>query len=151
MSHPIARRILSYGITATLTGFLFTSTPSFFERFSGPLAADASEATPPNRGYSTSSSSTTTKAPVSAQSQLALAPAKTVHITIDALTNRHLISPYVYGGAYPQDAATITDSGLSVVRWGGNATSRYNWIAGTDNAAALYSLLTETSESSHAA
>jgi hypothetical protein len=65
-----------------------------------------------------------------------MAPAKTVNITIDALTNRHLIGPYVYGGAYPQDATTITDSGLSVVRWGGDATSRYNWLAGTDNAAA---------------
>jgi hypothetical protein len=61
---------------------------------------------------------------------------KTVHITIDALTNRHSISPFVYGGSYPQDAATIADSGLSVVRWGGNATSRYNWQAGTENSAA---------------
>jgi hypothetical protein len=60
----------------------------------------------------------------------------TVHITIDALTDRHSISPYVYGGAYPQDAPTITDSGLTVVRWGGNATSRYNWKAGTENSAA---------------
>jgi hypothetical protein len=64
----------------------------------------------------------------------AAAATKTVHITIDALTNRHVISPYVYGGAYPQDAPTITDSGLSVVRWGGDATSRYNWQAGTYNA-----------------
>ena len=60
---------------------------------------------------------------------------KTVHITVDALTNRHAISPFVYGGSYPQDAATITDSGMSVVRWGGNATSRYNWQAGTENSA----------------
>lgn len=34
-----------------------------------------------------------------------------VSVTLDALTNRHAISPYVYGGAYPQDAPTITDSG----------------------------------------
>jgi hypothetical protein len=51
------------------------------------------------------------------------------------LSNRHAISPYVYGGAYPQDASTITDSGLTVVRWGGNATSRYNWKLFTYNAA----------------
>ncbi len=63
------------------------------------------------------------------------APAKTVHITVDVLGNRHPISPYVYGGAYPKDAATIADSGITVVRWGGNATSRYNWKAGTYNAA----------------
>ncbi len=63
-------------------------------------------------------------------------PATTnINVTVDALSNRHAISPYVYGGAYPQDAATITDSGLTVVRWGGNATSRYNWKLFTYNAA----------------
>ncbi|HME34326.1 MAG TPA: glycoside hydrolase family 44 protein [Candidatus Sulfotelmatobacter sp.] len=54
--------------------------------------------------------------------------------TINVLANRHTISPYVYGGAFPQDAAHITDSGLTVVRWGGNAASTYNWQLGTDNA-----------------
>jgi hypothetical protein len=57
-----------------------------------------------------------------------------VHVTVDVLSDRHPISPYVYGGAYPKDAPTITDSGLSVVRWGGNATSTYNWQLQTDNA-----------------
>jgi hypothetical protein len=57
-----------------------------------------------------------------------------VHVTVDVLADRHPISPYVYGGAYPQNAATITDSGTSVVRWGGNATSTYNWQLHTDNA-----------------
>ena len=64
------------------------------------------------------------------------APATTnVDVTIDALTNRHSISTYVYGGAYPKDAPTISDGGLTVVRWGGNATSRYNWKTFTYNAA----------------
>ncbi len=63
-------------------------------------------------------------------------PATTnVTVSIDVLSNRHAISKYVYGGAYPKDAPTITDSGLSVVRWGGNATSRYNWQLKTYNAA----------------
>jgi len=57
-----------------------------------------------------------------------------VSVTVDVLTNRHAISPYVYGGAFPQDAPTITDSGLSVVRWGGNGASTYNWELGTTNA-----------------
>ncbi len=70
------------------------------------------------------------------QPQDTAAPATTnVSITLDALTNRHPISSYVYGGAYPQDASTITDSGMTVVRWGGNATSRYNWKTFTYNAA----------------
>jgi fibronectin type 3 domain-containing protein len=62
------------------------------------------------------------------------APPTSVQVTVDALSNRHPISPYVYGGAYPKDAPTITDSGLPVVRWGGNATSTYNWQLGTYNA-----------------
>jgi len=61
-----------------------------------------------------------------------------INVTVDALNNRHTISSYVYGGAYPQDAPTITDSGLTVVRWGGNATSRYNWKLFTYNAANDY-------------
>src|SRR5271155_4922632 len=62
-------------------------------------------------------------------------PAQSVNVTVDVLGDRHAISPYVYGGSYPQSAATITDSGLTVVRRGGDATSRYNWQLYTYNAA----------------
>ena len=58
-----------------------------------------------------------------------------VQVTVNTLANRHPISRYVYGGAYPQDAPHVTDSGMTVVRWGGNATSRYNWQTQTYNAA----------------
>lgn len=57
-----------------------------------------------------------------------------VTATINVLANRHTISPYIYGGAFPESAAKITDSGLPVVRWGGNATSTYNWQLHTYNA-----------------
>ena len=57
-----------------------------------------------------------------------------VTVTVNVLSNRHNISPYVYGGAYPKNAAAVTDSGLAVVRWGGNATSTYNWQLHTYNA-----------------
>ncbi len=60
-----------------------------------------------------------------------------VHVNVDALTNKHFLGS-VYGGAYPKNAATVTDSGLSVVRWGGNATSTYNWQAQTYNADSDY-------------
>src|SRR5579859_5803376 len=66
-------------------------------------------------------------------------PATTaVSVSIDTMVNRHSISPYIYGGAYPKDAPTVTDSGLSVMRWGGNATSQYNWVTQTSNSAADY-------------
>ena len=78
-------------------------------------------------------------APAQGDSSAALIPGTVnINVTIDALSNRHPISSYVYGGAYPQDAPTITDSGLTVVRWGGNATSRYNWKLFTYNAANDY-------------
>ena len=57
----------------------------------------------------------------------------TVNVTVNVLANRHAISPYVYGGNFPQNAAAITDSGLSLVRWGGNGASTYNWQLGTNN------------------
>jgi glycosyl hydrolase family 44 len=63
-----------------------------------------------------------------------VAPFTAVNVTVDVLANRHTISPYVYGGSYPASAAAVTDSGLSVVRWGGNATSTYNWQLFTYNA-----------------
>jgi Glycoside hydrolase family 44 len=65
-----------------------------------------------------------------------LASVKAVTVTIDVMGNRHPISPYVYGFAYPNSAADITDSGATEVRWGGDATSTYNWQLETYNAGA---------------
>jgi hypothetical protein len=62
------------------------------------------------------------------------APPTAVNVTINTLGNRHPISPYVYGGSFPECSQVITDSGLSVVRWGGNGSSEYNWKLGTTNA-----------------
>ena len=55
-------------------------------------------------------------------------------IRIDAAANRHPISSEVYGssffpgGKFPGANATLT-------RWGGNATTRYNWQANASNRA----------------
>jgi fibronectin type 3 domain-containing protein len=61
------------------------------------------------------------------------APATSVQVTIDVLSNRHPISPYVYGGNYPASNVYIADSGTTLVRWGGNASSTYNWQLYTYN------------------
>ncbi|HEY1463667.1 MAG TPA: glycoside hydrolase family 44 protein [Terriglobales bacterium] len=58
-----------------------------------------------------------------------------VNVTIDVMNNRHAISPFVYGGSFPKNAAAVTDSGMTAVRWGGNATSTYNWQLHTNNSA----------------
>ena len=71
----------------------------------------------------------------SEKSATPVVPVTGAQVTIDVLANRHMISPYIYGGAYPEDAPTVTDSGLSLVRWGGNATSQYNWKTQTSNSA----------------
>jgi glycosyl hydrolase family 44 len=81
-------------------------------------------------GSRLSTSSVATQAPVPARSS-----ATSVTVSVDVLADRHVISPYVYGGSYPKNASAITDSGLTVVRWGGNSTSRYNWQTQTYNAA----------------
>ncbi len=59
-----------------------------------------------------------------------------VHVTVDVLANRHAISPYVYGVNFPSNTAYVTDSGATFVRWGGNASTRYNWLNFNTNAAA---------------
>ena len=56
-----------------------------------------------------------------------------VNVNIDVLANRHAISPFIYGGNLG-DPSTISDSGTSLARWGGNATSNYNWQLHTYNA-----------------
>ena len=57
-----------------------------------------------------------------------------VTVSIDSLANRHSISPYVYGG----NVSAIGDSGTTLARWGGNASTTYNWKLKTYNADADY-------------
>jgi hypothetical protein len=55
-----------------------------------------------------------------------------VTINVNAAANRHPIDPRIYGAAFAGPAA-ITDLGLTLNRWGGNAMSRYNWAFSTAN------------------
>src|SRR5271168_1775036 len=121
---------IRYAIAATVLGLIVTSslqsTPNSNSNLVSSNLPSGSNAA---AGVASSASPAKVASP---------AATKTVHITINALTDRHAISPYIYGGSYPQDAATVTDSGLSVVRWGGDATSTYNWQLQTYNAANDY-------------
>lgn len=51
---------------------------------------------------------------------------------MDASQDRWAISPDVYGMSFA-DPALQTELGLTLSRWGGNATSRYNWTNNTTN------------------
>lgn len=57
-----------------------------------------------------------------------------VTIEVDGSSNRHPISPDIYGVAWATNAA-LTDLDVTINRWGGNAMSRYNWIFSTANRA----------------
>lgn len=53
-------------------------------------------------------------------------------LTVDASADRHAISADIYGMNYA-DPALAQELGLPVNRWGGNATSRYNWQVDSSN------------------
>lgn len=55
-------------------------------------------------------------------------------VRVDARAAGTPISPLIYGVAFA-DTATLQRLGASVDRWGGNTASRYNWVAGSWNAA----------------
>jgi hypothetical protein len=62
----------------------------------------------------------------------ALPPSAGPALSIDATANRHAISPYIYGMNFAaEDLAAELQ--LPVRRWGGNATTRYNWQTDTNN------------------
>ncbi len=56
-------------------------------------------------------------------------------LTVDALADRHAISPDIYGMNWAEPALAA-ELRLSLDRWGGNATTRYNWQTGLWNTAA---------------
>jgi hypothetical protein len=56
-----------------------------------------------------------------------------VHVGLDAASGLQPISPYIYGMAFAPNSAYIAGAGITVNRWGGNHSSRYNWEAGAAN------------------
>jgi len=59
-----------------------------------------------------------------------------VNVTVNVLTDRHFISPFVYGVNFPNNPAYVQDTGTTMVRWGGNAATPYNWKNFDTNASA---------------
>lgn len=58
-------------------------------------------------------------------------------LLVDTAANRHAINPYIYGmnlgDMEGKDAAEMAALGVTVRRWGGNATSRYNYQTDISN------------------
>jgi hypothetical protein len=55
-------------------------------------------------------------------------------IRVDAAVNRHPISSEIYGSSFATDGKS-PGLGGTLYRWGGNATTRYNWQANASNRA----------------
>ena len=53
-----------------------------------------------------------------------------VNVNVDATAAVHPISPYIYGVA-SAGATFLKQNNLTLERWGGNPTSRYNWRLGS--------------------
>ncbi len=58
-----------------------------------------------------------------------------VIVNVDALKNRHPISPMIYGMAFAS-AAQLSDLNVPLNRQGGNAATRYDWTRNSSNRAA---------------
>lgn len=54
-------------------------------------------------------------------------------LSVDVAANRHTISPDIYGVNAGVDAATAKEMGATVFRWGGDATTNYNWQVDSSN------------------
>jgi uncharacterized protein (TIGR03382 family) len=68
-------------------------------------------------------------------------------LAVDAAADRHPISDDIYGMNFA-DESLAQDVHLSVDRWGGNATSRYNWQVNVGNAGADYYFIVQNLSSS---
>lgn len=62
------------------------------------------------------------------------APPAPVTVSVDPALDRRAISRWIYGVNFA-DPAQIDANGYTVNRWGGNATSRYNYLLDTYNSA----------------
>jgi len=63
---------------------------------------------------------------------VALAQNPTATVVVDANANRHAIDPRVYGVAYGT-TTQLSDLNVPLNRYGGNNSSRYNWLLNADN------------------
>jgi hypothetical protein len=60
-------------------------------------------------------------------------------LTVDAGNETHAINPYIYGmDAYTLYPAAAKAANLTLDRWGGDATSRYNYLLDVTNSASDY-------------
>ena len=67
----------------------------------------------------------------------AVAAAAPIAVNVDSTANVHPFSPLIFGVAFG-DATRNAQIGYTVIRWGGNSTTRYNWQYDIHNTANDY-------------
>jgi hypothetical protein len=77
------------------------------------------------RSVPTTASATDSKLAPAEEARHAEAASAGPALTVDVAASRQPISPYVYGIDYNQNL--ISDIRPTIIRWGGDATSEYNW------------------------
>ncbi|HRJ42652.1 MAG TPA: glycoside hydrolase family 44 protein, partial [Caldilineaceae bacterium] len=112
---------------------LIGQTPATATATASPTTANTAT---PTASPATASTATPTTSPTATPTPIASQPAD-VHLAVDASADRRPISPDIYGmNTYQMPApapAYMQALGVSVRRWGGNATSRYNWKLDVSN------------------
>jgi len=91
---------------------------------------------PPTVTVTATSSQDTTKSGSVLVTLIPPAAATGPSLTVDAGNRTHPINPYIYGmNAYGLSSTTAAKANISVARWGGDNTSRYNYQLKATNSA----------------
>ncbi len=94
---------------------------------------------PPTVTVTATSTQDTTKSGSVTVTLAAPATATGPALTVDGSKQTHAISPLIYGmNGYLLDPTTAANANITVVRWGGDDTSRYNYQNNVTNSASDY-------------
>lgn len=94
---------------------------------------------PPTVNVTATSTQDTTKSGSVVVTLSAPALATGPGLTVDVGSPTHAINPYIYGmNAYDLSPTTASTANITVARWGGDSTSRYNYQLKTTNSASDY-------------
>jgi Glycoside hydrolase family 44 len=124
MHNPYVRIAVSFGLLTSCCAFISAQTP----QVSGSVRPAK-----PNKATLSASSSVAASAGSAHQPKAA---AQGPDLNIDVAAGLHAISPLIYGIDYDQNQ--IPNINPSIIRWGGDATSQYNWQTGNTNAGSDY-------------
>ena len=138
------------GTGAFTTGVTWTVAPPAGSNLSaGTITAGGLYQTPyPAPPTVTVTATSTFDATKSGSATITLSPPATAAgpaLTVDLGNQTRAISPLIYGmNNYLLDTPTVTAANLPISRWGGDDTSRYNYLTNTSNSASDYYFLNGT-------